>query len=144
MEVPESDWIGKKDISGREIIYTQQIELGSFTRPILCVLINKRDNLELMVIRDIRGVVIKSCPGISYVFRGLPPIAFSLKGGGKIYFGNSGKDSIDRRYKMDYDNEGNMWVRYIHFKKVSDPVLFLSRLWIFIIRRHLNRAKGKK
>ncbi len=141
MSIPESEWIGKVDMHGREILFVREIKTRSFYVAKLAVIMNARGYLELMIIGDVVSVICQDKPAI--IFQGVRRVAFTLKGGGKIYFGNSEATSYVR-YKMDYDSSGNMWTRQINYDTVEKPVLFLSSFWVFIIRRRIRQKKERR
>ncbi len=137
--IPESDWVGQTDHFGRQILYIKKIISSSFYTPRLAIIIDTDGHLELMIMQDVVEVVLKNKPAL--IFRCYNAMGFSLKGGGKTYFGNGDTRSIVG-YKMDYDPAGNMWLSIVNAG--DKPMVFLSYLWIVIIKREIKRRRKRK
>ncbi len=139
--IPKGNWIGMVDIHGREIIFVdknQDIPTSNFS---LVIILNKKGNLEIQKIREVVEVVYGG--KVTVVFQGIDMTSFSLKGGGKTYFGK-GEVVTNDSYKMDYDNFGNLIYTKFNRSKTSDPKIFLTRLWVFSIRRKREQLRRKR
>ncbi len=140
--IAETDWIGQKDYHGRELLYWQKIKTDSFYEPKLAVVLNPKGHLELMVVRYLVEVI--HSKKISLVFQGGRSIGFTFKGGGKIYFSNNESSRYDVKFKMDYDDHGNLFTRMIQHDREHTSVNFLSRLWISIIKRRQQEIRKRR
>jgi len=137
--LPEADWIGQKDHKGREIVYWQKIVTESFYQPKLAILLTPTGNLEIMLLKNIIEITVSK--EITTAFVGIPSMGFSLKGGGRTYFDTGDRSGTSLKFQMDYDSHGNLFTRMIRGNFKSSPVLFLSRFWVFIIKRKQRIAR---
>ncbi len=141
--IPESDWVGCVDYNDREILYVKKLKTPSFYGTRLAIVLTKRSQLEIMLLSDVVEVVTQGKP--SLIFQGRVQ-NINLKAGGKKYFGND-ETRTQTSYKMDYDPNGNLWVRTIQWKnQIDGPYLFMSKLWVTIIKRRqrLQKVEYKK
>jgi hypothetical protein len=105
--------IGKVDYNGRQIIYMKPSTLDESFEYYTIIWDPNRMGLEFGVAVGVRQII--SFEEVKYVFKSVYGIvAWSLKGGGKIYrLGIGNFRPAFKDYAFDYDNHGNMYIRKV-------------------------------
>jgi len=140
--------VGLKDIFGEEIVYDFQLLEGAANSR-LAVIMRPDGGLRLMKLNHIAVVAGKTTGAI---FTGKRYGGFGFKGGGKKY-GYTGPQALEPYYKFDYVGP-DLYVRQVHHlrsyngsnsytysRKIFGPVLFMTSLWIFAIKRQQKKQR---
>ncbi len=135
--IPEGSWVGMVDYSGREILYVKKLKTPSFYEDNIAIILDKTGQLEIMRLQRVEEIIAMRRPSV--VFQGKAQ-NISLRGGGRIYF--TEQSSRQASYKMDYDSDGNLWVRTMQWRnQIDGPFLFMSKLWVTIIKRRRRKRR---
>jgi hypothetical protein len=143
--------IGIEDFQNRQIVYTFDFKADAADSR-LVILMHKNGNLSLMRLNNIRvtTTVSRDTKKIKYIFVGQELGGFTFKGGGKIY-GCTDQNSYPC-FKMDY-TDGNLFTtqlnkysynigkQYVTGVKKAGPLLFLSSIWIMVIKRQQKKQR---